>query len=72
MLDFLQVAADAECRVCTRVSIIREAEFVGLVGLDPSAALSWLLVEGFSLSYHHQQPILFTIDPYHGNLNYIP
>ena len=28
----------------------------------------WALVKGFTLSYHNTQAILFTIDPYYGNL----
>ena len=30
------------------------------------------LGKGFNLSYHNQKTILFTIDPYYGNLIYIP
>ena len=29
----------------------------------------WVLVRGFNLSYHKKETILFTIDPYYGNLN---
>ena len=31
-----------------------------------------VLVEGFNLSCHNQETILFTIDPYYGNLNLNP
>ena len=34
--------------------------------------LYWVLVRGFHLSYHHKETILFTIDPYYGNLNQNP
>ena len=29
-------------------------------------------VNGFNLSYHNKETILITIDPYYGNLNYVP
>ena len=29
----------------------------------------WVLVKGFNLSYHNKETILFTTDPYYGNLN---
>ena len=29
----------------------------------------WVLVKGLNLSYHNKETILFTIDPYCGNLN---
>ena len=29
----------------------------------------WVLVKGFDLSYYNQETMLFTIDPYYGNLN---
>ena len=31
--------------------------------------VSWALAKGLNLSYHKKEAILFTIDPYHGNLN---
>ena len=31
--------------------------------------LVWVLVKGFSLSYHNKETILFTIDPHYGSLN---
>ena len=34
--------------------------------------ITWVLVKGFHLSYHKKETVLFTIDPYYGNLNYIP
>ena len=30
---------------------------------------NWVLVKGFNLSYYNKETILFTIDPYYGNLN---
>ena len=38
------------------------------------SAFDWVLAEGFNLSYHNKdkETILFTIDPYYGNLNSIP
>ena len=30
---------------------------------------SWALVKGFNLSYYNKETILFTVDPYNGNLN---
>ena len=35
-------------------------------------ALIWILVKGFKLSYDNKETILFTIDPYYGNLNETP
>ena len=32
----------------------------------------WVLVRGFNLSYHNEDTILVTIDPYSGSLNPIP
>ena len=29
--------------------------------------LNWVLVKGFSLSYHNNETTLFTKDPYYGN-----
>ena len=29
----------------------------------------WVIVKGFNLSYQNRETILFTIDPYYGNLN---
>ena len=37
-----------------------------------SGPLYWVLVRGFSLSYHSKETILFTIDPHYGNSNNIP
>ena len=31
--------------------------------------MSWGLVKGLNLSYYNKETILFTIDPYYGNLN---
>ena len=31
-----------------------------------------VLVKGFTLGCHNKETISFTIDPYHGNLNYVP
>ena len=28
----------------------------------------WVLVKGFSLSYHNKETALFAVDPYYGNL----
>ena len=28
----------------------------------------WVLIEGFILSYYNKEAILFTVDPYYGNL----
>ena len=33
---------------------------------------NWVLVKGFKLGYHTKETILFTIDPYHENLNLKP
>ena len=30
--------------------------------------LFWVLVKGFNLSYYNRKTILFTTDPYYGNL----
>ena len=30
----------------------------------------WVLVKGFNVSYHNKETIVFTKDPYHGNLKY--
>ena len=46
-----------------------------------SKAVCWVLVKGSNLNYHvkgsnlnyhNKETILFTIDPYYGDLNYIP
>ena len=36
-----------------------------------ATAVYWVLVKGFNLSYHDKETILFTIDPYYGNLRQI-
>ena len=41
-------------------------------GLELKIALLWVLVQGFNVSYHNEETILFTIDPYYGNLTSIP
>ena len=33
---------------------------------------SWVRVKELNLSYHNEETILFTIDPYYGNLNAMP
>ena len=33
------------------------------------ALTNWVLVQEFNLSCHNKEAILFTIDPYYGNLN---
>ena len=33
------------------------------------ATFSWALFTGFSLSFYSKETILFTIEPYYGNLN---
>ena len=33
------------------------------------ATFSWALVRGFSLSFYSKETILFTIEPYYGDLN---
>ena len=30
--------------------------------------LSWALVKGFNVSYQNKETILFSVDPYYGNL----
>ena len=42
------------------------------LGKTPCRKLPGLLLKAFYLSYHNKETILFTIDPYYGNLNYIP
>ena len=34
--------------------------------------LDWVLVKGFSLSYHNKETMLFTLDPHYGTLNLEP
>ena len=33
--------------------------------------LVWVLVRGFNFSYHNKETIVFSIDPYYGNLSKI-
>ena len=47
--------------------VLRTQLFVAMVGVEFR-----VLVEGCSLNYHNNNTIVFTIDPYHGNINYIP
>ena len=35
-------------------------------------ARNWVLVKGFNVSYQNKGTMLFTIDPYYGNLNLKP
>ena len=41
------------------------------VPLRPKHMLFWVLVDGFNVSDHHTETILFTIDPSYGNVNQI-
>ena len=34
--------------------------------------LYWVLVKGLNLSYQNKETLLFTMDPYHGDLNSAP
>ena len=41
-----------------------------LLGVPYFGTYNWVLVKGFSLlSYQYEETLLFTIDPYFGNLN---
>ena len=35
----------------------------------PALCFCWAVVKGFNLSYRNKETLLFTIDPYYGNLN---
>ena len=44
----------------------------GALRIEMLDSEAWLLVKGFNLHDHNKETILFTIDPYYGNLKKIP
>ena len=52
-----------------RVAVDEEASRQGVVP-GPGGGLTGFSLREFDLSYHNKETLLFTIDPYFGNLNW--